>query len=339
MSFADIFINNKTGILRSGWRALTFLALFYFLIGFMDDSGKYMITFRNYVKLSSSMDLAISGIFSLIVIIPISIWMIRVIDKMTATSLGFKFNNLLVKKILISFLAGSVISAISIWILISNKVLIISVHDQQLLNSLPFYGVISWLFVVVLIDTIGEEFVLRGYLQQTLARGIGLYPSLLVTALIFAFLKAPHLKDINYLEIMTLVFMSIALSLAMFKSASIWIPCALHAGWDMLQTFIGLKGYNYGALDAYYTINNKTGFLYNGTTGIDGSLLGIIGWIIIIAIIYFMPLGKYLSDHWWQFTDNIHLSKMRVWDFCINNRNYFQWKIADNTESGDDEEE
>jgi hypothetical protein len=69
----------------------------------------------------------------------------------------------------------------------------------------------------------------------------------------------------------------------------------------------------------------------------DGSISGLLGWLIIIPIIYFLPLGKSLKDHWWQFSDNIHSSKMRIWDFCVNNRDYYQWKFSGQEEDEDEE--
>jgi membrane protease YdiL (CAAX protease family) len=336
MNFSNFFINNKTGMLRSGWRALIFICIFLFLVQFAYFSLYNIITYGNNFRLDAISDVFLQGIISIVVVIPLSIWMVRSFDKISATSLVFNLDRKAIKNIIICFSISLLVSAVIIWSLISFKVISFT-QIPDVPHTVYFYTMIFWLLLFVIIDVCGEELVLRGYLQQTLARGIGLFPSIIITALVFVFLKNMSFKNVNIIECINLMLMSIALSLAMFKSASIWVPCGLHIGWDLLQTLAGTKGFDYHISSIFYSISENPGIFYNKIYGMDGSISGLLGWLIIIPIIYFLPLGKSLKDHWWQFSDNIHSSKMRIWDFCVNNRDYYQWKFSGQEEDEDEE--
>ena len=123
MSFNDVFINNKTGLLRSGWRVAIFICCFFFLVDFTYFSIYNIITFGNQYKIDVITGSFIMGIISIVVAVPLSIWMVRSFDKMTATSLAFHFRKVNLKNIFVCFFISLLISSIIIITLTATKII------------------------------------------------------------------------------------------------------------------------------------------------------------------------------------------------------------------------
>ena len=95
----------------------------------------------------------------------------------------------------------------------------------------------EWLGAMVCVG-IAEEFWFRSYLQQTLWKSIGFWPSASVVALIFA---AEHyfFKDgENIWDVITLVSLSLLLSYSMLRTGTLWFAVGFHIAFDYMQIFV-----------------------------------------------------------------------------------------------------
>lgn len=143
--------------------------------------------------------------------------------------------------------------------------------------AIPRYGLLYLLgFILV---GIFEEFTFRGYLQATLASGIGFWPSAVVWALAFA---GGHLRNPGEARLgalMTAVFALLAV-LTLRRTGNLWFAIGMHAAWDWGETFfysvpdsgIGAKG------QLMHSAFHGPVWLTGGTVGPEGS------WLVFVIL-------------------------------------------------------
>lgn len=103
-------------------------------------------------------------------------------------------------------------------------------HDGHLARFAAFWA------VMFLLVGLFEEFLLRGYLQFTLARGIGFWPAALVLSAGFGLI---HLRnDGEHLPgILAAAFIGFFFCLTLRRTGNLWFAVGFHAAWDWGETF------------------------------------------------------------------------------------------------------
>jgi membrane protease YdiL (CAAX protease family) len=168
-------------------------------------------------------------------------------------------------------LAGGLVSmSLLICVLLAGGNL---VFDGVALHGLSIagYGLI-WLLGFTLVG-MSEEWMFRGYVQYTLARGIGFWPAALVLSLLFA---AGHLANPgeNALGIVQVLAAGLVFCLLLRASGSLWMAIGFHTAWDWSQSYL------YGTPDSalmmrgHLLITHAAGSprFSGGTAGPEGSL-------------------------------------------------------------------
>ncbi|MDE1895463.1 MAG: CPBP family intramembrane metalloprotease [Rhodospirillales bacterium] len=144
----------------------------------------------------------------------------------------------------------------------------------------------AWLGVSWLIG-FTEELAFRGYLLQTLARGMGFWPAALLTSLLFAALHITNAHE-TVIGIMNVFGAGMILCIALKRSFSLWWSIGFHAGWDYAENFI------YGTHDSgqacagalLNTLPRGPLWLSGGLAGPEGSLLGLGVEVLVAAGLY-----------------------------------------------------
>jgi uncharacterized protein len=134
-----------------------------------------------------------------------------------------------------------------------------------------------------------EEFGFRGYVQYTLASGIGFWPSALILSFLFGYV---HLGNPGEAKIGAFMAGSFGL-LALFslrRTGSLWFAVGMHAAFDWTETyFYGVP--DSGLLAQGHLLNSSFHgpvWLTGGTVGPEGSYL-VFGVLILSAVaIHFM---------------------------------------------------
>jgi len=151
-----------------------------------------------------------------------------------------------------------------------------------------FYGLV-WLLVFLLVG-VSEEAIFRGYIQFTLARGIGFWPAAIVASGLFA---ASHLANPGEtaLGITGVALAGLTFCLLLRITGSLWLGIGFHTSWDWAQSYL------YGTPDSglmmrgHLLITSATGdaHISGGSAGPEGSLLAapatIAGLLILIWVI------------------------------------------------------
>jgi uncharacterized protein len=125
-----------------------------------------------------------------------------------------------------------------------------------------------------------EELMLRGYLLQVLARGIGFRWAVVLTSLLFA---AGHLKNAGEspIGLAAVVLIGLVWGYSVWRLGSLWWALGFHAAWNWAQSFLfGVGNSGFGS-QGHLLATHPQGpdWLSGGATGPEGSLLnlGIIG--------------------------------------------------------------
>jgi membrane protease YdiL (CAAX protease family) len=81
-----------------------------------------------------------------------------------------------------------------------------------------------------------EELLLRGYLLQTLARGIGFWPAALALALLFGSLHKTNPGE-SRIGLLTAALIALLFSLSLRRIGSLWWAIGFHSAWDWAESF------------------------------------------------------------------------------------------------------
>ena len=90
--------------------------------------------------------------------------------------------------------------------------------------------------VLFLLVGLFEEFLLRGYTQFTLARGIGFWPAALVMSCTFGLI---HLRNDGeqWRGVLAAAFIGFFFCLTLRRTGNLWFAVGFHAAWDWGETF------------------------------------------------------------------------------------------------------
>jgi len=279
-----VFIGEQ-GI-RAGWSALLFVGIFQGLVmGTAAVLGRFMP-----LKPSGQIPLALALIresWEMLVVFAATLVMAR-IEKRSLFSFGYVGSGKLIR-----LLSGA------IWGFVSLSVLVGVLWKSGFLGFDGYLmgGLIAWKYavgwaLVFLFVGIFEESLLRGYLQYTLARGIGFWWAALLLSVAFALLHTRNVSE-SPLGLLSVGAGGLVFCLSLWYTKSLWWAVGFHAGWDWTQSYLygtpnsGLL--MQGHLVAEHSVGNP--LWSGGTVGPEGSLL-LLPLLILMAICMWMWWGK-----------------------------------------------
>lgn len=270
--------------IRSGWCALLFVVI-YLLLNALGTSA-----LGHFVELEPKGPLPPSLVFlqesSDLLVIFIAAWIMSRIEGRPLVSYGYTGKHKAVR-----LLSGAA------WGLagLSGLVAILWKAHVLVFDGLAQTGIAAWRYafawaVCALLVGIFEESLLRGYLQFTLARGIGFWWAALLLSVAFALFHIPNGGE-SPLGLVVVGLGGLVFCLSLWYTKSLWWAIGFHAGWDWGQSYL------YGTADSgllaqgHLLISHPSGNprWSGGATGPEGSLL-------ILPILIATALGMWL---WW----------------------------------------
>jgi membrane protease YdiL (CAAX protease family) len=152
------------------------------------------------------------------------------------------------------------------------------------------YGV-AWMLVFFLV-AFAEETLFRGYLQSTLARGIGFWPAAVCLSVSFGLI---HLRSQNeiFLGIAMAAMGGLVFSLCLKLSGSLWWGIGFHAAWDWAESFLyGTPDSGY-LMEGHWLSSRPVGDIHwsGGSAGPEGSLL-IVPVLLLTSLVIALTLRK-----------------------------------------------
>ena len=144
-------------------------------------------------------------------------------------------------------------------------------------TSLGFY------LVVLLFGAAGEEMVFRGYAFQLLVEKIGPFATILPIGIVFGFSHGmnPHVTD---LALLNTTLWGVLLGYSYIRSHDLWLPIALHFGWNATLPLFGVTLSGLTIEVTRYEYKWDLGPLWSG--GNYGPEAGLLTTIFVIAVFF-----------------------------------------------------
>ena len=127
---------------------------------------------------------------------------------------------------------------------------------------------LKW-FGACLLVGIGEEYLFRGYLLQTLRQALGFWPAALLIALWFGADHYFFKRGENLWDLLGLVAIALWLSYSVLKTGSLWLAVGYHAAFDFMQLFV-IGSSNGGSVPREHLLDAS----FQGPAWITGGQLG-----------------------------------------------------------------
>jgi uncharacterized protein len=136
-----------------------------------------------------------------------------------------------------------------------------------------------------LLAGIFEEFSFRGYMQATLASGIGFWPAAILLSLLFGGSHLGNTGEAMFGAAMAGTF-GILAAFSLRRTGNLWFAIGMHAGWDWAETyFFGTPNSGRFAKGRLFsTTFHGANWLTGGSVGPEGSYL-------VLAVLALAALG------------------------------------------------
>jgi membrane protease YdiL (CAAX protease family) len=195
-------------------------------------------------------------------------------------------------KFWLGFLFGLLEISILIWL--------IRAFGGYSFGQLALHGrdILSWgLFHLVLFTFVGlfEEFLFRGYMQYTLADGIGFWPAALILSFLFGGVHLGNPGE-GWVGAASVVMIALLFCFSLKRTGNLWYAVGLHASFDWGETFlysvpnsgIVMKGH---LSDAILQAGPK--WLTGGTIGPEGSVFCFLTILLqFLVVMWLFPAKK-----------------------------------------------
>jgi uncharacterized protein len=295
MKIKYLFLNNQ-GDLRSGWRVWIFILISIFFLILLSSIEHILVSIihrgssDSILQFHQKHGFLIQSIIIFITATIVGLWSTRILDRLPLTALGIFPHRGWIKHWLIGIAVGtgSILIAITINLLLQNASISFNGFSVGVLKTLLFSG------LIFLVGAAAEEMLFRGYPLQTLLRSIPAWIAIALPSIFFAFahLNNPNVKSPTIIFINT-ALAGIWLSIAYYRSRSLWFPFGIHWAWNWTTgAIIGLpvSGITDITPDPIlqYTNNGPIWFT-GGQYGIEAGLSGTIA--LLISTIFIWKTG------------------------------------------------
>ncbi len=169
----------------------------------------------------------------------------------------------------------------------------VALHGARVVRFAAFWA------VMFLLVGLFEEYLLRGYTQFTLSRGIGFWPAALVLSCGFGLI---HLRNDHeqWRGLLAAAFIGFFFCLTLRRTGNLWFAVGFHAAWDWGETFFYSVPDSGTVAPGHLLSSSLRGaeWLSGGSVGPEGSVLC----FVVIALVWMAfdrthPGAVVRSDH------------------------------------------
>jgi len=192
-------------------------------------------------------------------------------------------------------------------------IITLTVLPMALAGSLHYSFAITpvsfWLFLlntlVILVASLAEQVIYRGYPFQRMIDGLGPMPALIVMSTIFTAIHWHDAYVFSLSRILVVLLGSILLSLAYIRTRALWLVWGLHFAWNFSEG--ALFGLPVGGFTRFSTVvqADTTGpvWLTGGDFGPEASQLMVIVLLVAIAVLVYVT-----RDYNWTYNAPVILA-------------------------------
>lgn len=209
-------------------------------------------------------------------------------DKMSLKTMLAGYGNNNIKSVIWGLLAGFACNGILIYIAsIAGNV------------KLSFKGMNVWLgliaFVMVALQSMGEEIVERVFLYQRFKRSNGPLFAIIVSSVIFALLHVLNLIEFDvepvyaFFAMLNIVMVGVYLAETVYFGNNVWYAFAFHSAWNYTQSFLfGLPNSGNPATTSVFGLDTEgsNGLFYSAKFGVEATAGATLIFAILIVVTY-----------------------------------------------------
>jgi membrane protease YdiL (CAAX protease family) len=218
-------------------------------------------------------------------------WIMSVIERRPLAAYGFSASRM-GRRFLEGLLAGLALLTLLIGLLWLSHAIQLSRTPTDV-GASTVWGV-KWAVVFLLVG-VTEEVAMRGYLIQTLARGLNFRWGALISSAFFMALHVPNTGE-GPLGLLQVFLIGLVFSYSIWKTGALWWAVGFHFAWDWSQSFV------FGVADSGLVspgallIAKPMGptWLSGGATGPEGSVLM---FAVLTATVGLIALTLKKRDH------------------------------------------
>ncbi len=285
LTLKQIFVG-PNGV-RAGWRLVIFLALLAVVVGSLvlirtGGPQGFRQNYRNQSHITiTPLIMGESEAVTLLFLCGAAVIMSK-LEHRKFSEYGLPLRKALRKDFWIGSFSGFLAisgTLLTIFLLHGFRIIGIALHGTAILSSLFGWG------IAFLLAGLVEEFLFRGYIQYTLASGIGFWPAAFVLSALFGL---GHFFNPNETArgSATVVLFGLLLCFFLRRTGNLWCAVGFHLGYDWGQMFYGVPD---SGIVPYHSLLNSTlsgpQWLTGGIVGPEASFLTPLA-LLVVAMVF-----------------------------------------------------
>jgi membrane protease YdiL (CAAX protease family) len=273
--------------LRAGWRLLMFLALFAVLVGgfvLVRAGGPqgFLEKYKNQSPITiTPLVMGGSEAITLLFLCAAALIMGK-LEHRKFSDYGLPLRKILGKDFWLGSCSGFLAisgTLLTMFLMHGFRITGLALHGTAIVSSLVGWG------IAFLLAGLVEEFLFRGYIQYTLASGIGFWPAAFVMSGLFGLGHAFNSNE-NAVGSEAVVLFGLLLCLFLRKTGNLWCAVGFHLGYDWGQMFYGVPD---SGIVPYHNLLSSTlsgpRWLTGGTVGPEASFLTPLA-LLVVALVF-----------------------------------------------------
>jgi membrane protease YdiL (CAAX protease family) len=258
---------NEHGLLRAGWRLLVYLLLVLVGGAILMMGLRLLLTPKRGVP--TEMIVLAEEVVGFALVYGAAVVMSR-LERLPVSAYGLPMSEALGSKFWLGFLFGL--------LEVSLLVGLIAAFGGYSVGSLALQGseIMQWgLFHLLLFFFVGlfEEFLFRGYMQYTLAEGIGFWPAAILLSVVFGGVHLGNPGE-GWVGGAGVVMVAIFFCFTLKRTGNLWYAVGLHASFDWGETYLYSVPNSGTTMEGSlsHAVLHGPKWLTGGTVGPEGSV-------------------------------------------------------------------
>jgi hypothetical protein len=284
------FFLNSRGNLRTVWKFAAFISIW--MPAWIAVSVSFRLVFNG---INSSTDdlhrLALDVVINVIPAIVATLFAARIVEDIPVQALGVGFHKNWERNLVAGFSIGGFLVVL---LVVGAK----TVGELQLEWTTPQTdpGRLVLTLGILIVAAAFEELIFRGYPMQVLMKGMGPWPAMLIMSSLFGLLHAGNLNS-SVLGVFNTIVAGMMLSLAYFKTRSLWFPYGLHLAWNVgTGMLVGFPLSGTGFTSLWTAHVSGASWLLGAAYGPEGGILGTMIFLVGAMAVWNFPIKEIHYD-------------------------------------------
>ncbi len=258
-----------TGIKTAIWKSILFLAIFALTIGVL------VLPYMKFIDKHLAISISRLG-QDIITILPVlfASWvMTKYFDKRKLATIGLENKN-----ISTDIIIGTILAIFWVAISFLGQYIFGTLERTSTIHS--FKATFIFYTIALFINAASQELLCRGFLFQTIRTNVGLKTAVITTSLVFLLMHGGALQA-GIIPSLNVFGAGVIFAIAFYKTGQLWLPIALHFGWNFIYSSILYKPISgYDGLQLFLTKGSE--LLAGGQNGVEATIITTVTIIVII---------------------------------------------------------